>query len=74
MEALKNEVTYGILTDNGKKPLVWFDSYDKAEKTAWKYARFLKTPCTIVKRVTEYSVAAVMGFYVDREESEGNEE
>lgn len=66
MDALKkNEVAYGILTDSGKKPLVWFDSYEKAEKTAWKYARFLKTPCTIVKRVTAYSVAAIVGFYVE---------
>lgn len=73
METLKNEVTYGILLDNCKKPLVWYDSYDKAEKAAWKYARFLKAPCTIVKRVTAYSVAAVMGFYVERENNENED-
>lgn len=73
METLKSEVTYGILLDNVKKPLVWYDSYDKAEKIAWKYARFLKTPCTIVKRVTAYSVAAVMGFYVEQENNENED-
>ena len=32
MDALKNEITYGIMKDNGKKPLIWFDSYDKDNK------------------------------------------
>lgn len=73
MDALKSETSYGILTDGGKKPLVWYSSYDKAEKTAWQYARFLKKPCTIVKRVTVYSVAAVMGFYVERENNENED-
>lgn len=73
MDALKNEISYGILTDGGKKPIVWFSSYEKAEKAAWQYARFLKTPCTIVKRVTSYSVAAVMGFYVERESNENED-
>jgi hypothetical protein len=46
-----------------KKPLIWFDSYEKAER----YARLanLNEPCSIIKRVKSYSVAAIVGFYVE---------
>lgn len=65
MDALKNEVTYGIMKDNGKKPLIWFDSYEKA----LKFSLMLRYPNTIIKREIKYKVEAITGFYVNREEN-----
>lgn len=66
-EALESEITYGVMKGTDKKPLLWFDSYEKAEK----YARFanLNEPCSIIKRVKSYSVAAIVGFYVENTEN-----
>lgn len=66
METLKNEVSYGIVKDNGKKPLLWFDTYEKA----LKYSLLLRYPNTIIRRTVSYKVEAITGFYVDRENNE----
>lgn len=65
METLKNEVSYGIVKDNGKKPLLWFDTYEKA----LKYSLLLRYPNTIIRRTVSYKVEAITGFYVNREEN-----
>ena len=69
MEALKNEITYGIMKDGGKKPLIWFDSYEKA----LKFSLMLRYPNTIIKREITYKVEAITGFYVNRESEDGEQ-
>ena len=69
MEALKNEITYGIMKDSGKKPLIWFDSYEKA----LKFSLMLRYPNTIIKREITYKVEAITGFYVNRESEDGEQ-
>ena len=66
METLKNEISYGIVKDNGKKPLLWFDTYEKA----LKYSLLLRYPNTIIRRTVSYKVEAITGFYVNRENEE----
>ena len=66
METLKNEISYGIVKDNGKKPLLWFNTYEKA----LKYSLLLRYPNTIIRRTVSYKVEAITGFYVNREEND----
>lgn len=66
METLKNEISYGIVKDNGKKSLLWFDTYEKA----LKYSLLLRCPNTIIRRTVSYKVEAITGFYVNRENDE----
>lgn len=67
-KALENEITYGVMKNADKKPLIWFDSYEKA----LKFGMMLHSPNTIIRRTISYKVEAITGFYVERNDENEN--
>lgn len=67
-EALESEITYGVMKNADKKPLIWFDSYEKA----LKFGLMLNSPNKIVRRTISYKVEAIMGFYVELNDENEN--